>query len=279
VASIQPDLKDCTVRRSPACSAIVFGLTASLLLAGLPARAQVPDGLGDLVGVKGRDGEGELEKRGYVFHHTSKSETSAFSYWWHPGQSTCIRVLTTDGRYERITKTGNADCTQKDAPGMSTGAAVAVGAAALLGIAALAHKSHHREDRPYDERQTADFERGFRDGLYNNTYHNYGNRRDYSDGYSKGVEQRRQESNYRGGSNWRGGYAAHVNVSDMLYRDLDYARSNLQSRGFRQSGERRLGGGRMQWYYWNDATRQCLDIQTRDNAVVSLNEAGDHACR
>ena len=152
--SDQPDFKDSNVRRSPVCSAIVCGLTASLLLAGLPARAQVPDGLGDLVGVKGRDGESELEKRGYVFHHTSKSETSAFSYWWHPGKSVCIRVQTTDGRYDRIAKTGNADCDQKDAPGMSTGAAVAVGAAALLGIAAepLFHRIYRwrRSNPQYD---------------------------------------------------------------------------------------------------------------------------------
>lgn len=260
-------------------SLLSLAVAASLALSGLPARAQVPDGLGDLLGAKGRDGEGQLERRGYVFHHTSKSETSAFSYWWHPGKSTCVRVQTSDGRYEKIDKASNADCDQKDAPGMSTGAAVAVGAAALLGIAALAHKSHHRDDRRYDERQTADFERGFRDGLYNHPYHNYGNAREYSDGYSKGVEQRRQESSYRGGNTWRGGYAAHVNVSDLLYRDIDYARSNLPQRGFRQTGERRLGGGRMQWYYWNDATRQCLDIQTRENAVVSVNEAGDYACR
>lgn len=267
------------MRRSPASSLVTLVVAASLSVTGLPAWSQVPDGLGDLVGVKGRDGEGELERRGWVFHHTSKSETSAFSYWWHAGRTTCIRVQTTDGRYEKIVKTTNADCGQKDAAGMSTGAAVAVGAAALLGIAALAHKSHHRDDRSYDERQTADFERGFRDGLYNHPYHNYGNQREYSDGYSKGVEQRRQESSYRGGNTWRGGYAAHVNVSDLLYRDIDYARSKLPQRGFRQAGERRLGGGRMQWYYWNDATRQCLDIQTRDNAVVSLHEPGDHACR
>lgn len=261
--------------RKPGC----LLLAVSMALCAAPAQAQVPDGLADLVGSRGRDGESELERRGYVLNHTSKSDSGSYTYWWHAGRAACVRVLTTDGRYERIDKVSNADCGQKDASGISTGAAVAIGAAALLGIAALAHKSHHRGDRSYDERQTADFERGFRDGLYNHPYHNYGNAREYSDGYSKGVEQRRQESSYRGGNTWRGGYAAHVNVSDLLYRDIDYARSNLPQRGFRQTGERRLGGGRMQWYYWNDATRQCLDIQTRENAVVSVNEAGDYACR
>ena len=59
------------------------------------------------------------------------------------------------------------------------------------------HKSHHRDDRKYNEEETADFERGYRDGLYNNSFHNYGDNRDYSDGYNRGVDERRQQSTYR----------------------------------------------------------------------------------
>lgn len=258
-------------------SCLVIAIATAL--GGSPALAQVPDGLADLVGVKGRDGESELEKRGYTFHHTAKSETRSFSYWWHAGRSMCIRVQTVDGNYDRISKTTNADCDQKDPPGVSTGAAVAIGAAALLGIAALAHKSHHRGDRNFDERQTADFERGYRDGLYNHPYHNWGNVREYSDGYTQGVEQRRQESGYRNGNTWRGGYASHVYVGDLQGRGVDDARSRLEGRGFSQAGERRLGGGRSQWYYWNGSTRQCLDIQVRGFTVASIQEVGEGACR
>jgi hypothetical protein len=82
---------------------------------------------------------------------------------------------------------------------MSDGAKVAVGAAALLGIAALAHKSHQRDDRNYNEQQTADFERGYRDGLYNNSFNSRGGSVEYSDGYNKGVDERRQQSGYRYG--------------------------------------------------------------------------------
>lgn len=261
--------------RKPGC----LLLAVSMALCAAPAQAQVPDGLADLVGSRGRDGESELERRGYVLNHTSKSDSGSYTYWWHAGRAACVRVLTTDGRYERIDKVSNADCGQKDASGLSTGAAVAIGAAALLGIAALAHKSHHRGDRSYDERQTADFERGFRDGLYNHPYHNWNNAREYSDGYSQGVEQRRHESGYRSGNTWRGGYAAHAYVGDLQGRNPEDARSRLQERGFRPVDDRGQGGGRAHWIYWNASTRQCLDIQIRGYAVVSVFETGDRACR
>jgi hypothetical protein len=109
-------------------------------------------------------------------------------------------VTTRDGRYQALTDVDPSDCGQtKKESGMSDGAKVAVGAAALLGIAALAHKSHQRDDRNYNEQQTADFERGYRDGLYNNSFNSRGGSGEYSDGYNKGVDERRQQSGYRYG--------------------------------------------------------------------------------
>ena len=70
-------------------------------------------------------------------------------------------MTTRDGRYAEIDNVDESDCGQtRKESGMSDGAKVAIGAAALLGIAALAHKSHHRDDRNYNEEETADFERG-----------------------------------------------------------------------------------------------------------------------
>jgi hypothetical protein len=116
-------------------------------------------------------------------------------------KSSCIRVTTRDGRYQALIDVDPSDCGQtKKESGMSDGAKVAVGAAALLGIAALAHKSHHRDDRNFSEQQTADFERGYRDGLYNNSFNSRGGSGEYSDGYNQGVSERSQQSGYRYGS-------------------------------------------------------------------------------
>lgn len=259
-----------------------LALAVSLSLQGWPARAQSSvAGLSDLVGLKGRDGESQLVSRGYVHQDTMKSDDASFSYWWSPGDKRCVRVVTRDGRYEKIVPAPHPDCGQADASesGNSNGAAVAAGAIALLGIAALAHKSHQRDDRNYNERETADFERGYRDGLYNHSYHNYDNSRHYSDGFSRGVEQRGHESSYRSGYDYRGGYRSHVGVSDLRDRDIDDARRTLERRGFREAGDRRQLGGGNQWFFWNNDTRQCVSVSAREHRVQWVNEVGDHSCR
>lgn len=255
-------------------------LAALLALPVAPVRAAGADDLKDLVGAKGRDGEATLEQRGYTFIDVGKSSNAAYSYWWNNNSKSCVRVTTRDGNYAAIVNVDASDCgqTRKEA-GMSDGAKVAVAAAALLGVAALAHKSHHRDDRDYDDRQTADFERGYRDGLYNNSYHNYDNRREYSDGYSKGVEERRNQSSYRDSSYDRGGYQSYVNVRDLVNQDTSYAFREITRRGFSIAHQRAMGGNEQQWFYLNRDTRQCVEMLTRGLRVTYVGSASESACR
>ncbi len=182
----------------------------SLTVSGSPAFAQASNELRDLVGVKGASGEADLERRGYTHIDTSKSSNAAYSYWWNNQKSSCIRVTTRDGRYQALIDVDAADCGQtKKESGVSDGAKVAMGAAALLGVAALLHKSHDRDDRNYNEQQTADFERGYRDGLYNNSFNSRGGSGEYRDGYNRGVSERGQQSSYRygqGNDNYNSGW-------------------------------------------------------------------------
>jgi hypothetical protein len=173
----------------------------SLALSGVPALAQAANELRDLVGARGSGGEADLERRGYTHIDTSKTRDSAYGYWWSNAKQSCIRVTTRDGRYQALIDVDPSDCGQtKKESGMSDGAKVAVGAAALLGVAALLHKSHDRDDRNYNEQQTADFERGYRDGLYNNSFNNRSGSAEYNDGYNKGVGERGHQSSYRYGN-------------------------------------------------------------------------------
>jgi hypothetical protein len=260
---------------------------ASLLAAILacpvaPARAQAgpPGDVSELVGARAAGGEEQLGSRGYVKHHAAKTDEASYVYWWHPSKKQCIRVKTEDGRYAQIAQVSNSDCDQPDAPsGPSTGAKVAIGAAALLGVAALLHKSHHRKDRDHDERQSADFERGYRDGMYNHPYHNYDNKREYSDGFSAGVDERRQQSSYRYGSEYRGGYQSHTSVADLDNKDRDYAIRQLERRGFDRVSERRRDGDRVQYHYWNRSTQQCATVVMRDDRVLSIRETDRGDCR
>lgn len=261
---------------------LAAGLAFALALPGAPVHAAPADDLRDLIDVKGASGEAELEKRGYTHIDTSKGGNTAYSYWWSNAKQACIRVETKDGRYRTLADTDPSDCGQtKKEAGMSDGAKVALAAAAILGVAALAHKSHQRDkDRNYDEQQTADFERGYRDGLYNNPYHNYGNNRDYNDGYSRGVDERGQQSSYRGNNYGyqRSGNRPYGNFTDLRGRDTNDALRQLERRGYRSAGERQLGRDRYQWFYWNDSTGQCIDVHGRDGRIESLFETGPYAC-
>lgn len=74
---------------------------------------------------------------------------------------------------------------------MSDGAKAAA-AIAILGIAALAHNKHHYAEgyAPDDGVETAEFERGYRDGLHGYPYWEYSQTRGYVNGYKAGEEER-----------------------------------------------------------------------------------------
>lgn len=74
-------------------------------------QGQVPN-LRDLIGVKGRHAEAQMERRGYSWIRTDKSGNSAYSYWRDNRSSQCIVVRTTQGRYASILYTPNFDCNQ-----------------------------------------------------------------------------------------------------------------------------------------------------------------------
>ena len=67
-------------------------------------------GLQDLVGARGRDGEGTLQQRGYTWIRTEKSGDASFAYWRESRNGQCIVVKTADGRYESIVYGTAADC-------------------------------------------------------------------------------------------------------------------------------------------------------------------------
>lgn len=76
--------------------------------------------LEDLVDMKARDGEQELEGRGYRLTGTSKSEDRIYGQWWNAESKHCVTVATRDGRYAAITDTTPSDC-GKDVGGADEG--------------------------------------------------------------------------------------------------------------------------------------------------------------
>jgi hypothetical protein len=249
----------------------------SMSFSPIPASAETPGDLDDLVGVRGSSGEDEMISRGYYNHHTAEAEDGKYSYWWNQSKKTCARVFTSDGRYQKIKAVPASDCGQKGSGGDKT-AAIAIGAAALIGVAALASKSHHRGDRDYDTRGTADFERGYRDGLYSHAYYNYGRSDAYSDGYSAGVKERGYQTPYRDGYSHNAGYSPYSGYQDVVGHSNDRADSILRDRGYAYMGKDETGGGHERTY-WNAASRQCISVRTSSGNVVDAHSIKARNCR
>ena len=86
-----------------------------LFAVAIPAAAQTPSGLGDLVGARAAGGEQSLQSRGYHYVKTQKSDDRSYSYWWNPARQLCVTVATMDGRYDSITPSPAPDCDQSAA--------------------------------------------------------------------------------------------------------------------------------------------------------------------
>ena len=78
-------------------------------------------------------------------------------------------------------------------------AAAAAAAIAILGIAALAHNKHHYEEgyEPGGGEETAEFERGYRDGVHGYPYWEGNRTRGYAAGYQAGDRERENSMAHR----------------------------------------------------------------------------------
>jgi hypothetical protein len=263
--------------KTSAKNVIALLAASAMLIPTVPAMADTPGSVRDLVGAKAAGGDNALENRGYHYVTGSTKNNRKFNYYWNGNSKDCLRVVTYDGRFETITKTSNSDCNQRGGNGDKT-AAIAVGAAAILGIAALASKSHHRDDKYQDERSTAEFERGYRDGLYNQSYHNYNRNDAYSHGYEEGTRERGQETSYRPGNHHNyGGYSGYSNVNDLEGRRRDDAVSEINRRGFALRDNKKTDDGRYMTF-WRSQSNQCVILHSQNGYVVSLESVSARTC-
>lgn len=239
-----------------------------------PAMAKQAAGLQDLVGARGSSGETQLEMRGYSHIETHTEYDRKHSYWWNRDSKKCVHVVTWDGKYQSLEDASKSDCNQKS--GGDAGAAVAaVAGIAVLG-ALLASKKHHRDDKSYDDNQTADFDRGYRDGLYNAAYHNYGRSDAYADGYQAGVNERNANLGHHHG---RGGYAQVGQFADLNGARASSADGALRDRGFANVDG--FKSGTTAYTIWSrKQSHQCLQMTVADGRVVDIRDIGTHPrCR
>ena len=66
--------------------------------------------LQDLIGANGRDGEAQMQQRGYTHVRTEKDDFSSYSFWKDNRSGHCVEVRTTNGLYASIEYAPDADC-------------------------------------------------------------------------------------------------------------------------------------------------------------------------
>ncbi|WP_298833079.1 hypothetical protein [uncultured Piscinibacter sp.] len=252
-------------------------LCGSLVAAPLQAQQANPvAALSDLVYQSYDHTQSQLHARGYSYVHADQRGSKQWQYWWLQKDHLCARVAYVDRRATSIVEALATDCNRQPATeaskdrGMSTGAKVALGAAALLGVAALAHRSHERDQEKHkNEQQVAEYERGYRDGLYHQPYHDYNRSPSYVDGFHAGQQKRDAETSYRSPYGHHSGHAAFVNLNDLVGSRGSSADDALHRRGFVSMGGYK-SGSRSFSTWWSASTRQCVQAVTADGRIQAI---------
>jgi len=266
-----------------------------LALAMPTAWAQTPDlRLSDLVNQGSDYAQREMRNRGFVFIHADQRGAKLWQYWWNARDNVCARVAHVDGRASSIVDVSATDCNQYpqtygqpaqqpapqsgDSKGMSNATKAAIAAAAIAGVAVLAHRSHERnEEKHKSEQQTAEFERGYRDGLYHQPYHDYNRSQAYVDGYNAGQQKREAETSHRSPYGYHSGQAAYVPLNDLVGARAQYMDDDMRKRGFVNKGGYQSGNAAYSMW-WNAGTRQCIQGVVSDGRIQSLNPIVEGNC-
>lgn len=255
-------------------SALAAALSLSALFASPLVSAQDPaPGLGDLQGQDDHAASRTLGARGYV----RQSGSGDYSNWWNSRDRRCVMVRSDRGRIASAVTTPAPDCGQQAASqkdGMSDGAKVAVAAAAILGIAAIAHHAHQHDDGDHndDPRHEAEYERGYRDALHG--YRAEADSGNYSDGYGAGLRERSKQVPWQSDN----GGGSPVRLDDLVGARAAGAESELRARGFTdRDAQQRDGRSVVTW--WNARSRDCVHVATGDGRVESIRAVDASNCR
>lgn len=120
-------------------------VAAIAVAAPVPASADTPADLRDLIGVRGSSSDAELQRRGY----TLGKSTDIAGYWWNASRKTCVSVVVDDGRVQEINTEASVQCGKNSSGSGSAAAGVAIGALLLgaIAVAASKHDKHDDDDR------------------------------------------------------------------------------------------------------------------------------------
>ncbi|WP_225206505.1 hypothetical protein [Novosphingobium huizhouense] len=259
--------------KSTSCLAGVVAM--AIQAAPVQAATTLPGSVRDLVGVRASSGEQEMTRRGFKQVHTSTSGSRKYGTWWNENTNECIVATTYDGTYESLAVTNTEDCKKKGDGGKT--AAIAIGAAALIGALAIAGSSGSK-DKDKDEKYRREYDRGYRDGYDGRRYDNWDNTSAYTDGYNEG----RRQSNRPGNGNWGGSGGSWnnngwINTNDLVGRPSSQVWRELGYRGF-QLRDDKWNRGERYATFWRSRSEQCIVVRARYETVNSIQNTSSRTC-
>jgi hypothetical protein len=148
-------MKSRTISAAAFVAAILFSLAVSA----------APHNVQDLVGMKAKNADPQLQSRGYTRVGSDRSDKNhSWGMWWNPSSRQCLTVAYARGKVENITDSPEFDCNQGQHPS----------------------SSNNRDE----------YDRGYSDGLNDRRVNNYNRASAYSEGYQAGTDQRGKNSGH-----------------------------------------------------------------------------------
>lgn len=259
-------------------SKIFIALAVIACMLTTAAFAKTPNDLKDLVGDRASSAERQLENRGYYHRNTQYSGSRTYANWWNPDKQKCVTVATKDGRYDAITKTEKFDCDDNRSGSHNNHSN---------------NNSYHNYNNynNYSYNNSSEYDRGYRDGLNNDGYHNNRDNVEYSTGYRQGVlEYHGMEDNNHRNDHHHSSSSQHYsnhndyqstargNFGSLVGQSQRSADSGLRNQGYRQVDT--LTSGYTFYSIWfNRSSRQCLQMAVANGRADSIVDIKTHpAC-
>lgn len=208
-----------------------------------------------------------MRNRNFYHIKTDRSHDDTYHYWWKSRDRQCVLVKTYNGYIGSVYNTSVYDCGKTRENNNYTN------------YNKLEHSAHHHKNISHHELPDFDqaFERGFKDGKYNKSYHNvYSNKnqnefgdqkREYSHGYEAGVKERKNRTSYH--SENGSGYTSHEVVNDLAGKDAVKSYETLRIRGFIQLKEHK-SDGKTYRIWLNKSTDQCIKTISKNYKIASI---------
>jgi hypothetical protein len=252
-----------------------FITIAALIAIALPAQAQLPFELTNLVGIRASSGEQELENMGYFHRNTITVQNSRISYWWSPSEQLCIAVTTTDGRYASIIEQPEVICDDDLASANNDDFRSYDRPEDLVGIRASSGEQE-LENMGYSLYNTITV-RDSRIGYWWNRQEQHCLAVTTRNGsYQSIVDQPEAVcGEHQASSN--GGFSNYDDPEDLVGLRASSGESELENMGYYNYNTFTVNESRIA-YWWNRQEQRCIAVTTTDGRYASIVDQPEAVC-